>query len=140
MFLTPIKIEKWGVLAYCRSETSCDLLKWIAGLDEKYSGSRRRLFAIIDQVAYDQQGPRLLPDDICHQIDKNNQIYEFIAGKLRVLWFYSPFERKVIICTNGFLKKSQKTKSQDIKRAIKIKKRYEKFYKTNQIKIIKELK
>ena len=126
MFLIPIKRKEWEVLAYCRSESSCDLLEWISRLDENYSGSVKRLFAIIDKVASERQGPRLLSDDICHQIDRNNQIYEFIAGKLRVLWFYSPFERKVIICTNGFIKKSQKTKKKDIKTAIRIKKRYEK--------------
>ena len=139
MILIPIKIEKWKVFAYCRSEDSCDLLEWLSGLEENYLTSRNRLFAIIEKVALDLQGPRLLPHDICHQVDKEHQIYEFIAGKLRLLWFYSPFEKKVIICAHGFLKKSQKTKKKDIQRAVKIKKRYEKRYKSKKIKIIEEI-
>ena len=122
--LVPIKREKWQVFAYCRSDLSCDLLEWIAKLDAKYQKSRERLFAILDMVAGKHQGPRLLADDICHQINKENQIYEFIAGSLRLLWFYSPLERKVIICTNVFLKKSRKTPKKEIEKAIGIKKRY----------------
>ena len=95
MILVPIKREKWQIFAYCRSERSCDLLEWIEKLDAKYQGSLERLFAIIDMVAKEKQGPRLLPDDICHQIDKDHQIYEFIAGALRFLWFYSSSERKI---------------------------------------------
>lgn len=140
MILIPIKREKWKVFAYCRSERSCDLLEQISNIDQKYSASCRRLFAIIDKIASEHQGPLLLPDDISHQIDKQNQIYEFIAGKLRLLWFYSPHERKVIICTNFFMKKTQKTPRRKIEEAINIKKRYDKDYKASRVKIIDEIK
>ena len=139
MILVPIKREKWHILGYCRSERSCDLLEWINELDDKYHGSLTRLFAIIAMVAKEQQGPRLLSHDICHQIDQKNQIYEFIAGALRLLWFYSPSERKVIVCTNAFLKKSQRTPKKEIKKAIGIKKRYIQEEKQGTAKIISEL-
>ena len=139
MILVPIKRQKWHIFAYCRSERSCDLLDWIGKLDDNYRSSLERLFAIIDMVAKGQQGPRLLAHDICHQIDKQNQIYEFIAGALRLLWFYSPSERRVIICTNILLKKSQRTPKKEIQKAIRIKKQYIKEQSRGKIKTMTSL-
>lgn len=124
MILVPIRRKRWHVFAYCRSERSCDLLDWISKLDNSYKSSKERLFALIDMVAKEPQGPRLLAHDLCHQIDRHNQIYEFIAGALRLLWFYSPFEQRVLICTNAFLKKSKRTPRKEIKKAVQIKKQY----------------
>ncbi len=92
------------------------------------------------KAAEDPRGPQLFPDAISHQVDAKNQIYEFIAGDLRLLWFYLPKERKVIVCTQVFIKKSRKTPSGIIKEAIRIKKRYLADFENNNIKIIDEIK
>ena len=139
MILVPIKIDKWHIFAYCRSDRSCDFLEWIAKLDTKNQKSWEKLLAILDMIAKMPQGPSRLPDAICHQIDKENQIYEFIAGRLRLLWFYSSKERKVIICTNAFMKKSRKTPKKEIKQAVAIKKRYIEEQRKQSIKIIEQL-
>ncbi|HPT47612.1 MAG TPA: type II toxin-antitoxin system RelE/ParE family toxin [Candidatus Rifleibacterium sp.] len=48
-------------------------------------------------------------------------IFEFKADSIRVLWFY--YKGK-IICTHGFLKKSQKTPKREIERAKKTRRAY----------------
>ncbi len=92
--------------------------------------------AIIEKVAEEQHGPRLLAKEICHQVDKDHQIYEFIAGKLRLLWFYSPQEKKIIICTQAFLKKTRKTPMGEIRRAIAAKEKYQNALRHKQIIVI----
>lgn len=58
----------------------------------------RRLEAIADH------GPQYLPE-ISHQIEPD--IWQTEQGRLRVLWFYD--RGRVIVCTHGFVKKTQKT-------------------------------
>lgn len=57
----------------------------------------------------------------CREI--GDDIYEFKASNgARVLWFYD--EGSVIICSHGFVKKSQKTPKPEKERAIKIRQLY----------------
>jgi phage-related protein len=70
--------------------------------------------------------------DICHQIQ--DEIYEFIQGRLRILWFYD--RGRLIICSHGFVKKSQKTPRNEISRAIAEKDRYFAAVKDRDITII----
>ena len=42
--------------------------------------------------------------EISHQI--KGKLFEFIQGRLRVLWFYD--EGKLIICTSGLLRRGGK--------------------------------
>jgi len=49
-------------------------------------------------------------------------IFEFKANAVRVMWFFD--ENRIIVCTHGFLKKSQKTKKREIVQAIDGKRRY----------------
>lgn len=93
------------------------------------------MFAIIDKATESNAGPRFFPDDICHQVDQKNQIFEFIAGDLRLLWFYSPAERRAIICTHVFMKKSRKTPKKHIERAVHLKNLYIGDYKRGNIEI-----
>jgi phage-related protein len=58
--------------------------------------------------------------DICHQIQ--GDIYEFIKRRLRVLWFYD--KGRIIICTHGFVKDTQKTPRIEIAKAVRIKEQY----------------
>ena len=76
-----------------------------------------RLLALLERVS--QSWPPH-NTDISHQI--RNEIFEFIQGQLRVLWFYE--EGKVILCTHGFLKRSQKTPDREISRAELLRKSY----------------
>jgi len=61
-----------------------------------------------------------------------DDIFEFKAGpetgpKLRVLWFYDagdPIERRRIVCTHSFLKKTKKTPPAEKARAVRLRGEY----------------
>lgn len=84
--------------------------------------SKNRLLEYFKYVA--NGGPQALNTAQCHQVDANNKIYEFSAGRLRVLFFQSATGR-MVICTHMFLKKTQKTPPKDVNKAIRAKKDYE---------------
>ncbi len=65
----------------------------------------------------------MLNTDICHEVDSDNKIFEFIKGSLRLLWFYGA-GNKIIICSHVFVKKGQKTPVTQKSAAIELKKRY----------------
>jgi len=119
--LLPIKKEKWNLYAVCDADGSCPLLLWLSGLNAKYSGSVRRLRSIIDSCAESPDGPRLLPKEISHEFDKKNSLFEFVAGDIRVVWFYHPSQRMAVICEFGFIKKGHHPAKVTKEQAIKIK-------------------
>ena len=123
MILRPIRKGTWAFYAICEHD-HCPLLAWLNTMPKDQKASANRLLAIIDNAAYDRRGPLLLAKEISHQVDDNHAIYEFIAGKLRLLWFYSPTENKVVICSVGFRKKTQKTSRKHIDAAVRIKDAY----------------
>lgn len=88
------------------------------------------MLALLDHVV--SKGPQRLPEDICHQIADG--IWQFAAGKLRLAWFYD--DGKLIVCTHGFVKKTQKTKKSDIQRAVEAKKLYLKDKEQNNLILI----
>lgn len=69
------------------------------------------------------KGRERFNDDLCHYVDKEEKIFQFVKGDLRILWFYADV-RKVIICTHGFVKDSNKTPKSETRRAIAEKDRY----------------
>lgn len=133
MFLIPVKKGLWTVYEVCGDDGVSPLLAWAKSLNEKYDESFRRLFAIIRQISGDHNGPRLLPKEISHEANKESSIYEFIAGDLRLLWFYSEHQKKVIICSCQHLKSGRKVNKQEINRIIKLKKAYSEAYSADTI-------
>jgi len=113
----------WEVVAPTDDEgNSCELLNFLTGLPKKLHGTRDQLLARLAHVASDIDGPRNLPDKVSHRVDDNEQIWEFIKGDLRILWFYG--DRKVVVCACGFVKKTQKTPKNLIESAIRVKEQY----------------
>ena len=139
MRLVPIRINIWGIYTVCDKYGKSQILTFLSELNPKYSGSRDRLLSIIEMASEDSLGPtKQFNDNISHSVDKKNKIYEFIAGKLRLLRFYSPVKNQVIICSHVFLKKSQNTPKREIKRAVNLKKSYLQAAEKNQIDIIQD--
>ena len=76
-----------------------------------------KLLALLEHTA--QHGP---PKNIekCRLL--GDGLYEFKACSLRVIWFWEA--NCLILCTHGFVKKSQKTPQSEIERARKIRMAY----------------
>lgn len=117
----------WRIYAICSDRGDCQVAEFLSNQPSNLETNRDRLIALFDYVV--ENGPRRLPEDRCHQIAED--IWEFITGKLRIAWFYD--EGKLIVCTHGFVKKSQKTKKSDIERAVNAKKLYFKAKETNSL-------
>ena len=81
------------------------------------------LLALFELVAAD--GLSALNSQQFHLVDSKHGVYEFIAGRLRVLFFKGK-SGQLVICTHLFMKKSQKTPDDEKEKAVKLKKRYEK--------------
>lgn len=101
---------------------ACSLIDDFNDIEATYEASRNRLLEYFKHVA--TGGPQALNSAQCHQVDANNKIYEFISGKLRVLFFQAATGR-MVICTHMFLKKTQKTPPKEVNKAIRAKKDYE---------------
>lgn len=112
-----------GAVAFEKSDgsISCLLLEDFSEIEATYEASRDRLLSYFKQVAV--SGPKALNTAQCHQVDANNKIYEFISGKLRVLFFQGT-QGNVVICSHMFLKKTQKTPPKELRKAIKAKGQY----------------
>jgi phage-related protein len=51
--------------------------------------------------------------EVSHKIA--GEIWELIAGRLRVLWFYD--QGRIVVCSHGFVKRTRKTPPGEIARA-----------------------
>src|SRR4030043_1852782 len=92
----------YSVYAVAKSRERCELLEFLEELDQTLQKDSDRMLALLGRVA--MEGPPR-NTEISHQI--KGKLFEFIQGRLRVLWFYD--EGRLIICTNGFVKKGRKT-------------------------------
>ena len=101
----------------------CELLGALESLETCEEASGDRLLALFELVAAD--GLSALNSQQFHLVDSKHGIYEFIAGRLRVLFFKGK-SGQLVICTRLFMKKSQKTPDDEKEKAVKLKKRYEK--------------
>jgi phage-related protein len=103
-------------------------LEFLVGLEGGLVKDGRRMLKLLDRVA--QQGP---PRNtaISHQLGPG--IWEFIQGRLRVLWFYD--DGRLVICSHGFVKKRQKTPAAEIDRALAYQRQYLKAKKDKDLDI-----
>lgn len=65
----------------------------------------------------------MLTAALFHEVDKDEKIWQFTKGKLRV-FCYIDNDGKLLLLTHGALKKSQKVDPREVRRAIAIKHRY----------------
>ena len=113
MHLRLISKGFYTVYAIAKTREHCELLEFLEGLGQILQKDSDRMLALLDMVAI--EGPPRITE-ISHQI--KGKLFEFIQGRLRVLWFYD--EGRLIICTSGFVKKGQKTPRREIDHAIQL--------------------
>jgi hypothetical protein len=61
-------------------------------------------------------------------------IWEFRKDRVRILWFYD--EKKVVIATNGFLKRTGKTPPSQKEKAVKLRSEYRLAKQAGNIEIV----
>ena len=109
---------QFTVLAACDNRGACTLLQFLEGLGANLQKDSDHMLELLERVA--SSGPPR-NTEICHKIE--GEIWEFIKGRLRVLWFYDA--GKVVVCTHGLVKSSQKLPRAEIARAQQIKEDYD---------------
>lgn len=111
MRLRRIRSSTWTLLAVCTDRGDCPLLEFLNALAGGLTSDGRRLLALFERVA--AEGPPR-NTEVSHLVAEG--IWEFVQGRLRVLWFYD--EGRLVIVTHGFVKRSRKAPSAEIERAI----------------------
>jgi len=121
----------YTVYAVAKSRERCELLDFLEGLGQTLQKDSDRMLALLGRVAI--EGPPR-NTEISHQI--KGKLFEFIQGRLRVLWFYD--EGRLIICTSGFVKKGRKTPRSEIEHALQVMNEYFTDKKRGEIRICEE--
>ena len=140
-FLKVIGSTKWSLIAALEEvdgKESCPLLDDFDRLEAEggFGSSIDGMLVLMDHVA--DVGPMTLPDKLCHEVNKDPTIFQFIKGRLRVLWFYGA-DNKVVVCSHCFVKKDQKTPKPEIHKCIGIRERYLSAHADRNIELLEEL-
>lgn len=119
-----IRLEKYGLYAisYDKTESdypNCPTLSFLNELNRNHKAEVSKLARLFDYIA--QNGP---PRNIekFRKLHSAEEIYEIKTTKVRILCFFDG--EKIIICTHGFIKKSQKTPKNELHKAIQTKNAY----------------
>lgn len=84
-----------------REGPKCPLEEFLSDRSE-FRKDKDRMFRRLEEIA--NRGPFYLPD-ISHKIE--GEIRQTEQGRVRILWFFD--SGRVIVCSHGFIKKSEKT-------------------------------
>ena len=140
MRLLILEDGKWVVTAAqelnAEGEFFCPLTESLLNLGANYQKSIAGLISMLGK--FSEHGQRMLNDGICHEIDENEKLFEFIKGDLRLIWFYGK-GNKIVICSHCFIKKGRKTPPPEKAIATKIKRAYFKLLDANiEVPLFKE--
>jgi len=67
-------------------------------------------------------GPKNIPRNMRHEIDKSRNIYEFIKGDYRIPYFYDG--GNLVVCSHVFRKKGRKTPTSQVNRVVRLREEY----------------
>jgi hypothetical protein len=103
-----------------REPYRCPALEFLAEQPKERQGSAKGFRALFKRYAiFGRQGLTL---ELFHEVDKNEKIWEFIKGSLRIFCYVD--DGGIIVLSHGALKKSQKAASKEVGQAIKNKHLY----------------
>lgn len=99
----------------------CEVLEFLKNIPPNYQSSAKGFKALFERYA--KGGRQNLTESLFHEANKENGIWEFIKGQLRIYCFKDD-RGQLIILSHGILKKSQKAKTEDIQKAVKLRREY----------------
>lgn len=120
MKLKPVIKGNYEVYAVEDDSGVCELIDYLDMIPANLESSKSQLLNIFEFVH--EHGPMKLSQARSHWADEDNRVYEFVANRLRVLWFYD--ESKLVICSHGFLKTTPKTPKKQSRKAALLRNRY----------------
>ena len=103
--------ELYHIFSFCSDDGTSELDNIAEKIDHSQIKQIYKLDLTIKKAAL--HTPSSLAPERCHNIE--DKIWQFRADDIRVLWFYD--KGKMIICTHGFIKKTNKTPRKQIEKA-----------------------
>lgn len=113
---------------------SSDLEDFFDDIGSNYEANIAGVMTMMEQ--HSEYGPEHFNTCQSHYVDQKEQIYEYIKGRIRVFWFED--DNRVVICTHGIIKKSQKTPKHEIERAKRSKIAYQQAKQNGLLKLVEE--
>ena len=141
MDLRILRGSRWKVLAPIRRDEQrdtwqCDLIDELETLAARqYASAVSGILKMLEICA--ESGLDSLPRDWSHLADRENGIYEFIKGDLRLLYFKAS-SGAVVVCSHVFVKKSRKTPDAEKKKAARVKTEYEAASRSGKLNILEK--
>jgi phage-related protein len=126
--------HRWQIASPAEADGQSQVEIFVDGLAASFSSSAEGLLIMLER--HSRQGPDAFNTAQVHYVDQKEKIYEYIKGRLRLFWFEDG--DRVVICTHGIIKKTQKTPKREIDRAIRVKRAYEDSKARNLLKLLKE--
>ena len=112
---------------------SCESIDFIMSLNSGYRSSATGLFQLLERVS--NEGLSNLSTKLSHLVDKDEKIYEFINGDIRLFYFKTD-DDFLVICTTALIKKTQGVDEKHVNKAIKFKQNYLSAVRHNTLNII----
>lgn len=104
MKVKELAVAQFRIVAIMEGE-ACPAEDFLTQGEAAYEANRDGLLVMLKHAA--QNGLDSLPAKWSHEVDKNDAIYEFIKGKLR-LFFFKGTNGQIAVCTSGVIKKTKK--------------------------------
>lgn len=124
--------DKFQVVAAMDGD-SCPVLAFLLQGEASTEASRQGLLEMLMRVA--ELGFQGIPSKWTHEANKQEQIYEFVKGDLR-LFFFKGAGRQVAVCTAGVMKKGQKADKGMVNLSASIKSKYFSALQLGTLKVI----
>jgi hypothetical protein len=117
--------DRWTFYTPCDADGSSKLYSFLETIGSEYEADKAGLLVKLQTASCQDQGPQFFNEKICHFVDDTNKIFQIRHRTLRLLMFYSATERRAVICSSVFIKRSDKTPSSELKNARSIQQQYE---------------
>jgi len=118
------------VLVNSKSKNDTAIVCFLAEQPKETSKSAKGVRSLFKRYA--SLGRNGLTASLFHEVDKNDKIWEFIKGKLRILCF---IDGRKIILTNGYIKKTPKVAQSAVKKAVSVRANYHKAKKERKLEV-----
>lgn len=112
---TKILAEGQYIVSSIMKNDTCPIEDSPLSTDSTFSRNYAGLMDVLERVA--REGLQQFPSRLSHAINRDPKIYEFVRGRLRLIYFHG-LGNTIVVCTEMVIKKTQKTDLKVIAKAI----------------------
>ena len=134
MYIKALADDKYQVVAVVVNG-DCPVEHFLADGEASTKSTREALMQMLMSVA--ESGLQTVPHKWSHEVNKREQIYEFIKGPLRLFYFKGE-GRQIAVCTSGGRKSGQKTDKAAVAKAVNMRAAYFKAVQNNTLQVMSD--